>query len=377
VTTPRPTGSLVVALQGAAAVLFCVAQFALLFQPSELDWIRPMDGLLRSGNVALSALLTCLGFTMTRRLFEARRAGFLGPLWVVGRYLVVVFGVLVAVDLAVLLIHRFDSTDATTWEHSRSSVLNVLSLQWNTWVASHPLIARMDLSSLWFFSVATQLVLVLAVLVMMAGRRPRLLLGVAVLVVVAVVVTRPGQVESEGWYAVALSTVGWSDAFCMGVAAALLRRPALSGSEAGAVVGGVGLLLVGALIGASFVTVVNVFVFVVPVVAALTALFAFAADRDPDARSLLVQLMSTPETGLLGSLWPYVVGWSPFVAITLSRHASGSAPPLFILGLGCVAVAVLALANQRAVSLLVAWVADRWGQWRKHRQAERPAQVSL
>lgn len=376
-TRPVPGVSLVVALQGVAAVLFCAAQFSLLFQPSDLDWIRPIDGLFRSGNVAVTALLTCLGFTMTRRLLEARERGWSAPLRVTGGYLLVVFGVLLAVDLAVLLIHRFDSTDVATWENTRSSVVNVLSLQWNSWVATHPLAARADLSSLWFFSVATQLVFLLAVLVMVAGRYPRVLLVVAVLMSLAVIASRPGQLESQGWYAIALSTVWRSDAFFLGVVAALARRPALTGSNAGALVGGVGLLLMGAVVGSSFVAVTDVFAVVIPVVAGLTALFAYAAERDPDPRSLLVQLMSAPEAERVGSLWPYIFGWSSLVAVTLARHGSGSAPPLFLLGLGCLIVAVLALANQRVVSWLVGGSEDMWGRWRRRQQVDQSSRISF
>jgi peptidoglycan/LPS O-acetylase OafA/YrhL len=281
------------------------------------------------------------------------------------------------VDLAVLLIHRFDSTDVATWDNTRSSVVNVLSLQWNSWVASHPLAARADLSSLWFFSVATQLVLLLAVLVMVAGKYPRLLLVAAVLVSVAVVASRPGQLESQGWYPVALSTVGRSDAFFLGVVAALARRPSMTASSAGAVIGGVGLLLTGAVIGSSFVTVTDVFAVVIPVIAALTALFAYAAERDPDPRSLLVQVMSAPEADRLGSLWPYVLGWSSLVAVTLARHGSGSAPPVFLLGLGCVIVAVLALANQRVVLWFAGRSEDLWGRWRGRPQVDQPTRISL
>lgn len=376
-TTPASNVRLVVALQGVAAALFCIAQFSVVFQPGELDWIRPLDGLFRSGNIALTVLLTCVGFTMTRRLLEARRTGLLAPLRVVGQWLVVVFGVLVVVDLAVLLVHRYDSSDVTPWESTRSSVVHVLSLQWNSWVYSHPFVARGDLTSLWFFSVATQLVFLLAVLVIVMGRRPNALLALAALLAVAVIATRPGQVDSEGWFAIALSTVGRSDAFFLGVVAALARRPVLSGQNAGALVGGVGLLLVGAVIASSFVTVVDVFSFVVPTVAVLTALFVFAADRDPNPRSLLVQLMSTHETERLGSLWPYVVGWSSLTAVTLARHVVGSAPPVLLLAVGCAIVAVLSLVNQWALSWLVAQVEARWAQWRGGRDVDRPERISL
>lgn len=130
---------------------------------------------------------------------------------------------LVPACLAVVAIHRFDSTDPYSDTATYRSVVNVLTYTWNQYALEHVFEARGDLGHLWYLSVQQQCYLLLPLLIVFSRRR--LVLGVVLtLAAVAVVVNRFLVLAADGWFPASLMTTTRSDGLILGVVAALAIR---------------------------------------------------------------------------------------------------------------------------------------------------------
>lgn len=312
---------LVLALQGCAAVLYVLAQAGRLVPTETWAVVRPLDALVTGGNVAVAMMLALAGFSLATRVLEARPRGPLPALRRGAGDLGLVVAAVALVCAGAVVVDATDDTDGADWSTTSRSVLRVLSFGWNLWLRDNPGSGRADLTSLWFFSVLVQLMLVVLVLVAVLGRRPIALAAVLGAAAVACAVERVVVLDQEGWFAVSLGTVTRGDAFFLGAAAAALSmRFRSSPGTAAAVLGGSSLVLVGTVLAASMLTVEETFRVLVPTVAVLAALAALAAVQVPDPRTLAVDLLGRDAVAVLGRHWYLLVAWSPFVAVTVGRR---------------------------------------------------------
>lgn len=323
-TDARSPLRLVLALQAGAAVLYLLAQAGRLIAPESLSVIRPMDALFTGGNVAVAMLLALAGFALTAGLLEARPGGIAAVLRRSGGELAVLVFAVVLVCVAALVVDATDDTDGADWSTTWRSILRVLSFRSNAWLLEQPGAGRTDLTSLWFFSVLVQLMLVAILLVLALGGRPLVLAGVLTMAAVACAAHRVLLLDEQGWFAASLGTLTRGDAFLLGAAAAALgTRLRWGPATAGAVFGGAVMVLGGAVLAASFLTVEETFRVLAPLVAMLTALAALAAAHHPDPRTLAVEVLDREPVALVGRDWYLVVAWAPFVAVTAGRHLDG------------------------------------------------------
>jgi peptidoglycan/LPS O-acetylase OafA/YrhL len=309
----------VIALQAGAALLFALSQLVPVMDPEWLVWIEPLDGIFRSGNLAITVLLATEGYAVatllvehgTRRAAEARVLAYVGSIWLL----------LALVCLGAVGVQHFDHTDPESWEHTRSSILHVLTFSWNTWIAEHPFASRADLVSLWFFSIVVQLTAVLAVAGLVLRRWPRLLGVLLVVAAVGSTAYRVYALDEQGWFAVALSTYARADAFLLGAAMAFLV-PVLSARAGAALSGSALLCLLGLVISSSFLDVDQVFLYQVPFAAVLTAMFVAGAHAPPDPRALTVELLTARDVVNVSRAWRDLVAWSLLVTVTVQRHTT-------------------------------------------------------
>lgn len=347
--SPRPPSRLrpVLALQGCAAVLFALAQVGRLVPEESWGPVRPLDGLFSGGNVAVTLLLVLAGFMVVGELLDAAVAAPVVVLRRGGALLAPAVAAVVLICLAAVVVDAADDTDGATFETTGRSVLRVLSFRWNSWVRTEPGTGRADLTSLWFFSVLVQLMLVAVVLVLLLGRRPRVLAGLLLLAGAACIVGRVLYLADVGWYPVSLSTWTRADGFLLGGAAATLARVARPSPEtASGLLGGATLVLCGAVPAAGMVTVDETFQVLVPAVAALGAVAAFAAARGAMPGTLVAELLAHDALAAIGRTWLLAVAWAPFISVTVARHIEsrpvGLAP---LVAAGATALAVLASAQ--------------------------------
>ena len=349
---------IVLGIQAFGVALWVLSQSWPLFDFKDLEWVAPLDGIFRSGRAGVSMLLAGTGFLMTVRLMRARSRGS-GLLRVLASHLIATSIVLVFVVAAVFLVIRVDTTDQGSWTQFRDSLLPLLTYQWNYWVLSHPVTVRADLTPLWFFSIQTQLVLVLAAAVVLLGRWRLLMVLGSVAAIGVAVVWRHETLDTEGWFEVALNTAGSGDAFFLGVLAALvtpwvrLRPPVAAGW-----VGGALLVLVGVVIAGSFMNVNELFEIQAPLAALLCGIAFIGASQLPDERAMAVVVLCRRDIGAFGAAWTSVAAWSPVVIVTVTRHMA-TQPQLLRVIIAAIALGFVAAASERASRQIMAWSVDR------------------
>lgn len=342
-------------LAGVVSVLYLLSQVGLLLPAGNRRLIAPLDGLLSSTSLATAVLLCLLGHLVARQLLSARRESWSAPLWYTLGWLASLLALLALVCGAVGAVSRVDSFDTTSDRDTGTALLWVMSLTWNEWLADHLLQARGDLTALWVFSVAAQLVVITALVILLLGRR-QVLVGVLALVgAVAAAVWRAATYEPDTWVRDSLATAHHADAFLCGVAvAALAPRVRLTQQTATEVCGGLGLILVGGVLALSFWS-QEVQAQTLPAVALLTAAFCLCADHRPSTAGLTIQALSAPRWQSLATTWPFVLAWSYPVVITVGRRSFGEnryLAALVALAVVLMMVRLSTLLEHRAVSLV-------------------------
>jgi peptidoglycan/LPS O-acetylase OafA/YrhL len=348
-------------------MVFLLAQTGRLLADDARGWIRPLDGLLAGGNLAVTVLLGLAGHLLTARLLARRPSGPAAVLRCAGSELAVIVAVVALVCAAAVVVDGVDETDGTDWATTWRTVLRALTFRFNDWVRDAPSSVRPDLTSLWFFSVLVQVGLLVVVLVLVLGGRPLLLALVLAAGAVASVVHREIVLEEQGWFVVSLATSTRADAFLLGAAAAALgRRLAPPPTVGPSIFGGATLILVGALLAPSVIgSVEETFGVLVPVVALLTAISAYAARGEADPRMLVEELLRRPAPAVVGQHWLLVVAWAPFVAVTVGRHVE-QRPTGLAVGVALVVTTVAVAASGAVLST----VASRLGRARPEPVAE-------
>ena len=360
-TTPGPSRSApVVALLGCAAVLYLLAQVGRLVPTESWDLVRPLDGFFTAGNVAVTVLLALWGHLLVDALLEVRPRGVVHVVRRAGEVIAPVVATVSLVCAAAVVVDGVDETDGATWGSTWRSVLQVMSFRLNTWIRTDPGGARGDLTSLWIFSVLVQLAVVILLLVVLLGRRPRILAGVLLLAASACAVGRVVYLADQGWYPVSLATWTRADGFLLGGAAAALARTVSLASRTGtAVLGGATLILGGTVLASSLVTVEETFQVLVPAVAVLAALAAVTASRSLGSGALIGELLGHEALVVLGRHGVLIVAWAPFVAVTVGRHID--LRPVGLAPVVAVAVtAVIVAVSSRALGWVAARLRDAW-----------------
>lgn len=363
---PGVAASPTLGLAAAAAVLFCLGQAFVLLDPVRVAELRPFDCLVRSGNLAVTMLLTIAGHGVTRALIRARTRGAAAYAAEVARYYVGIVALLSLVIAAVWLVSVTDSTDVGAAETIRSSAANILTFRWNVWLSDHALSARADLAPLWYFSVEAQLVAVAAAAVLLLGGRTRLLAVLAVVGAVASFWFGDDLLARDGWFVASLNTGVRAYPFLLGMAAALVApRLRLTPQRAAGLCGGALLLLVGCVIASSFIGVETFFRVQAPVGAVLTVLFVVGADLAPDRRTLVVGGFAAPEVQRAGAAWRVVVAWCVPVFVVASHHLV-EAPGSFRLACALLGVGVLVAGTMTLRRSLLEATAVGWDRLRPH-----------
>jgi peptidoglycan/LPS O-acetylase OafA/YrhL len=217
-----PALPLVPALRAAAVVLLFAGQAWLLRPFGDLEQWKPLSGLLRSGGLAVTVLLACSGFVVAAWVLGSALSGPRAFRVALFRHFVPVFGVVALALVVVWLVALLDSSDPYGPEVTRASFEQVVGFNWNHYVASHALAVRADLVGLWYFSVEAQTLPFVALVAALLRRRPRVLLAIAVLAVVAAEVTQGVLASQHGWFELSLWTATRGDAVVWGAAAAAL-----------------------------------------------------------------------------------------------------------------------------------------------------------
>lgn len=313
----------VLVLRGVGALLVVTGMAWLLFPTTDMDAIRPLDGVFRAGNLAVTALLTITGFVLARSFSAAiEERGRAAMAAVLVRYFV---GVVVFMGLAVIvvgLISALDSTDTYSTEVTRESLIHVYSLDWNTYIREHPLGVRADLVGLWYFSVEAQLALVLAAVMLVLGRHKRVLIVLLAAGIVALTWWRWYLMDVDGWFQAGLRTDARADAFVYGVVAALVvRQWRFDTSTASSAVGGAALLYLGIVISASYATITDFYQGQSAVMAIATALVLGAASV-ADGHGRVFDLPGVPVLADLGRNWMAALVLSGPIFYTLARNSA-------------------------------------------------------
>ncbi len=338
-TVTLPGARALAVLQLVAAVLFALGQAGQYLPQPDLDLIRPLDSLVRAGNVAVSVILATAGYAFTRRLLAEREHGVRRPVILALVAVAQVVVVLAAVCLCAVLLWALDGTDETSRSVTFTSVQHVMLLDWNIYLAENPLSARQDLAALWVVAVLAQLGALAVVLVVVLGRHRRVFLGASAIVLVASLAWSVWVADDVGWYRASLSTFGHADSFAAGMfGGALAGRLRLTPPRSASLGGGALLALVGAVLAMSFVEPSEAHAWLVAV-GALAALVCLAADADPDPASSFVQWTTVSRWSGRATGWVAVLAWAPMAVVTTVRR--GEEQHAWLVAAGAVAVSAL------------------------------------
>lgn len=370
--------TIVLALQGCAALTYAIAQVSRTIPAADLARISPLDGLVRSGNLALAVLLGTYGFLLTGRLVAARQVSVWSLLRAAGAELVVPVGSVVVVCAAALALDAADGADAAVPGSTPTSVARTLTFGWNWWqrdLASAGTV-RAELSALWVFSVLVQLTLVAVAAVALLGGRPRTLAVLCACAAAGGAGFRVVELAEHGWAVASLHTMVRADSFLLGMAVALAgHRLRLDPARAAAVLGGATLVLAGGLLSPTLMRVETLFQAYLPAAAALTAAVALAALHDPDPRGMATGFLGRADVARVGALWAPLVSWSPFVSIAVPRLVSPDQPALATALIAAGVVAALVVGSERVVVAVSAAVHARGRPGGRRRGERDSAQV--
>ncbi len=355
---PRVARSLVLC----GAVLYLLSQVPLAARSPDLSLLEPLDGLVRSGKLALAVILGSIGFLLGHDLLAARRVSLLAVAFAACRWVSAVLVPTLLVCAAALVAGRWDETDTTDPGTTRRSLLRALTFGWNWWQRANvgSTDVRPDLAGMWVPAVLMQLIVAGALTVAILGGRTRLLAGLAVMAAVVCAVVRERTLESDGWVVTAVGTAERADAFLLGLAAAVVApRLVLDPARSSTMLGGGALVLAGCVLAPSLITVDQTFRVLLPVAAVATAVVVLAGAGRLDARTLAVQGLQDGRLASASPLWAPVVVWAPFGAVTMARH--GEHQPAAAAGLIAVVsvMAAAVLTHRLAAETTRWWAATR------------------
>ncbi|MEP6814305.1 MAG: acyltransferase family protein, partial [Marmoricola sp.] len=322
--TSRRT-DLVAPVRAISVLLVVAGQLWLVCPFTNIDDVSPLDGFLRSGNLAIVGLLACSGYVMTRLVtsppeprgaMTSMRAGLRSGLTVIP--------VLVLVCAGVWVMSLLDSTDSYSSDITRSSLIHVFSFNWNNYVRVHPLGVRSDLAGLWFFSVEAQLTVALLVVVVLFRRFRRLLILLVVAGLVFFTWWNFHVFDTKGWFQASLRSDTHVDAVLWGALAALVcPRLRWTPRTASSAVGCAALVLVGLVLGASYFSLRDFYLGPATLMAfAVSLVLGAAAASDGAGRLFELAGEEVPVLHDVGRNWAYAFAVAPPVFYALARNTS-------------------------------------------------------
>lgn len=336
-------------LRGAAIALVVLFHATVVWPTAERPPLGSLGALFQGGNIAVSTFYVISGYLVTERMLAAAtRSRVWGPLvYLEQRTARIALQVWVLLA-AVLLAWRLDPTDTTSSDTTVRSVIAAATFTFNTYVRDHALAARADIGPLYFLSIDVQFFVVAAVVIVALARCRRLLVGIAVVALVATFWWRWQLYLDEGWFRAALTTTARMDGLLAGAAAAALLQgrptPTWLRRHATALAGSGLLLLAGVLLSCVFVGIDGYFglqgvVTTLAATALVVGLANGASTDDPGSR-----VLSWRPLVVLGQASLTVFLWHMPVFQLVRRHAGGwdTLPRLLVtaVALGAVVVVV-------------------------------------
>ncbi|HEY0642527.1 MAG TPA: hypothetical protein VGD39_03845, partial [Nocardioides sp.] len=259
-----------------------------------------------------------LGWLGCSALLDARTNGRVATAYGLVNFLLPLWALQVVVLVAAALTRRVDSLapgsgiGGEVWGA-------VLTFRWNCWVAGHMLDVPPEVVGLTIFSIAAQLLTLLATVIMVLPRCSRtLVLGcVAALAALGVVTLRLRAVDFQDPYLLSLDTFARSDAFLVGVLVACLAhagwRLGPSWSSAAS------LVLVGAVIASGFVSTDQYLAVQLPLVALLAGIMLLDEGSEP-GDWLLQPLIGSRGVEVLAASWSALVALAPLAGSVIGRR---------------------------------------------------------
>jgi peptidoglycan/LPS O-acetylase OafA/YrhL len=300
------------------AVLVALAEIPRVVEADRLEWVVPLDALVRSSAVGAALILASVGYLAARALLRAREHGRLAPVLSALAVLAPIWVLQVLVLAAVEVARRLDThapPTGVTAEHWGA----VLTFRWNLWITDHMLEVPGELVGLTFLSIAAQLLAVLTVAVVLLPRRwnVRVIAVLALTGAVAVVLLRARAAGFQDPFVLSMDTFARSDAFLLGVAAGCaneLGRRLGPAASSGAVVA-----LMGTVLASAFVSAEQHLVVHLPVVAMLAGI-ALLDDGTRTGDWLLEGVTRSREVAYLAASWAALVACATPAAVTIGRR---------------------------------------------------------
>lgn len=203
-------------MRGIAIILVVLSHGWTLWPTEGLHAVPGVEGLFRSGNLAVTVFFVIGGFLLTRSLLgEVERTGRVdvGIAWLrrFARLSAHVYPLLIAM----LVVHSLDESDIYGISELRASVASVATYTWNWYVQDNALSARPDLGHLWYVSVYLQVATLLIILVAILRRRRGVLFGVLGLTLIATFFWRSYTWDYDGEFIALLrTTTRWDGMIC-------------------------------------------------------------------------------------------------------------------------------------------------------------------
>lgn len=185
-----------------------------------IDEVPGLRGFFHGGTVTIFFVIGA--FIVTRNLLAERDGGVLDPVRFYLRRCVRLGVQLVPLAAVLLLGSAVDSSDLSTAEQNRESVLGMLTFTLNPRIAYDPLATRPDVGHLWYLSVQQQAYLVLPLAVALFAAYRRWFAGGVLLLVVATVAWRFHVFASDGWWVAGALTLTRVDGVLAGVLLAIV-----------------------------------------------------------------------------------------------------------------------------------------------------------
>lgn len=172
--------------------------------------------------VIAAGLLVAGAFAVTRELLGELEAGVLDPLRFYIHRLLLLGAHLLPLCLAVTFVNRVDPDVGVSARDMAANVGHALTYTFNWWAADHPAAVPSELGHLWYFSVQQQCYALLPLVLLLLGRRPRLLALVLAATAAGVGWWRYEVLDERGWVYAASQTTTMADGVLLGAALALL-----------------------------------------------------------------------------------------------------------------------------------------------------------
>jgi peptidoglycan/LPS O-acetylase OafA/YrhL len=216
---PTPRLQALDGLRGIAIVLVVLSHGWVLWPMGFIDshgWLTP---LFRGGNAAVTVFLVASGF-LSYRVLTGRGLGAMQPVTAVVRRVIRVGPAVWTMLVVLMVIAAMDSTDKSTKEVNRNSVLHVLTYTYNWFVQANLVETRPDFGHLWYLSVDMQAFVVTALIAYVLRRRPLGFVATMAGLYVVLVWWRFHVYDVESVWVVFNRTTARMDAFVIGMIAA-------------------------------------------------------------------------------------------------------------------------------------------------------------